>query len=351
MDSIFIESAEYKIRIEKAINNLGGNLDVISSELVSIGHLTTLSTSDKQYLLYIINRDEFKLEHITVLDNTLSHVSYLDTELYIDIMVNLSRFQNDLNSELVKYSTRALYDKNIENFQYAIIGLITHSNGYIRRLGRNIWDKYNLQSSTIDISALDETIQFPFIVSMLQDDGNPEVRLPKLLPLLDSKNAVISSLLLHQLHSYILNYRGHVIAQIDKLDIKNKDAVKTIKEYCNSIGEFAKKRTECKELNPINTQTHIVKEFASGFQEYVNQLFKTSKEDSILTCFKDVRLARGICYRDNDGKEMELPHIKTSTPATSMNGSFTYFEMVERFNKILMDWSCINKADDLWKIL
>ena len=345
------ESEKCKIRMGNAYRANAVGADIILSELTSLGALPTLSVADKQYLLYIIDREEFELRHIKILDNTLRSMPSLDAELYIDVMVNLARFQLDLDLELVKGSTNALCRINTEDFQYAIVGLITHSNGYVRRLGRSVWDQYKLQDSSVDITITNKDIQLSFIISMLQDGGDPEIRLPKVLPLLDSDDEIIPLILLHQLKPYTLNYRGHIITQIDKLDIQNRNAVESIKEYFSNISNFANERSKCKELNPEYNQMAIVREFTLGFQEYIKPLFGDRKNSSIMNLFKPVQLARGLCSRDTNGNEIELPLIKTSVPAQTMNSSFSYLEMIQQSNKMLMDWNSIKNAEDLWKIL
>jgi len=77
-----------------------------------------------------------------------------------------------------------------------VILLIIDNNARNREVGRNLWDEMALHTKNLNPLMLTEQQQALFIISMLQDIGNPDFRLPPIMPLFNSENKNIRLILL-----------------------------------------------------------------------------------------------------------------------------------------------------------
>lgn len=236
---------------------------------------------------------------------------------------------------------RSLYE-NKEYFQNFVLAFVMHPKGLYRIVGRRLWDDYHLESSDFDPKKdLEERFQCLFIISMLQDYGNPETRLPKLLPLIDSKSERVRNILMGQLGPYLDDYMGHVIKAFDNLKIKSK-YVKIIKQYYKKRSDAIKKRRSIKELSPryvyvtefLETM-RLQKEHLQGEMKEAEKGHKSAWKDMM----KQVVLARGRSWRDENGKIQHLAHFKFSVPSRQLVQSMTPMEQEDWINEMLKDWN------------
>lgn len=290
-------------------------------------------------LLFIHGLGENDNKYLQMIDKALAWCHF-DFGFLTTIIVTVSECLSAVN---VLKMGNCLHQMNEDREQFVtiVVNFIIHHKGETRMLGRRLWDDYHLESTNIDISIMSEIEQIAFIYSMLQDFGNPETRLPKILPLLKTGNDNVKNFLMNRLLQYTDEYMGHVVAECDKLKLKNKN-IKMIKDYVEKRSDIIKERKEMKELSPIYKYGREFREARRIEREYYQNMMKEAKDNSH-SMWKEfantVVLARGGGWRRQDGTTQKLPLIQFSTPARIMNESLSPMELHKWYNDIFRDWN------------
>ncbi len=336
-------------RLELSLESAPESCDRFAYAISQLKNIDLSKIDNKDYISYIVNHENFTINYLKYLDLTIARSDNYDINLFINIILSLGKLNKIISLSCIKNSLHVLQDK--DDFTRGVIELIISPNGYVRYLGRKIWDKYQLNSKSVNIETLQTIEKYFYIISMLQDLGNPEQRLPKLLPLLDSKDSNISEFLEQQLIPYTEHYLGHVTKQIDLLEIKNTEATNRIKEQIKCIASFIEKRKMCKELNSELNQLSIIEAYRKANNEHITNLSANIEKQSFLQYFSTVQILRCVCTRDSDGKEQELGNFTHSVPSSIMDSSMYEYEKTLHLKKIFFDWNTITNPEDLWKIL
>lgn len=219
------------------------------------------------------------------------------------------------------------------------LSLVLHPKGKCRAEGRMLWDNHHLENSGFDPLSLSEDDQIDFAFSMLQDLGNPDLRLPKVLPLFLSGSEKMRKALLMKMIPYVDNYMGHVTRVIEKMGI---DTVETrqLKQYVEGRAVSIRKRRELIELSPMYSQYRYFQEALRVESETMSQRLKKFEENDadlwINKCVKEV-LGRGGGWRLENGKTQHLSTIKVSVPSRLMVQSMTPFVRRIWENELMKD--------------
>ena len=225
-------------------------------------------------------------------------------------------------------------------FAKMVLSFVLHPKGSYRMAGRRMWDEYHLENSSFDPMSLSEEEQIIFIVFMLQDLGNPEIRLPKVLPLFLSTSEKVRQALLLQMIPYVDNYMGHVTQAMDKLGLDTKET-RQLKQYVEDRGAFIQKRRNLKELSPGYAQYRYYQEASRVEKEKLSQQAKEFEEKGSFLwmnmCRKEV-LARGGGWRLENGKTQHLAKIEASVPSRLMVQSMTPLELDKWMGEVFKDW-------------
>lgn len=230
--------------------------------------------------------------------------------------------------------------ENKDMFMELAVLFIIHTNGEYRLIGRRLWDEYHLETSNFKASEMDETAQCAFAYSMLQDCGNPETRLPKVLPLIKTSNKKIKKFVMNVLRPYTDDYMGHVCAALDKLKMNGKDA-KMIRGYVDGRWNVIQERKKMKELWPSFTYGKEYKEARRVEAEHLQMKLKEAEENHPSVwkeLAKTVVLARGGGWRNADGTTQKLPLIQFSAPARMLTESLSPREQENWMNDLLKNW-------------
>lgn len=231
--------------------------------------------------------------------------------------------------------------KNKEDFLNLVLSFILHPKGMYRLTGRKLWDEYNLETSDFKAADLDETLQQVFIISMLQDYGNPEKRLPKLLPLLIGGSEKVRSVIMYFIQPYVDDYMEHVTKVIDTLNIDCEE-VQIIRTYVEERANYIKQRKQVKELSPSYTCGNVFLEAVRQENKHLRNLMKgdeSKHESGMRNMFTTVMLARGGGWRDEDGETQHLPLTTFSLPSRMMSESMSPKEQDEWINELMKDWN------------
>ena len=262
-----------------------------------------------------------------------------DHEVLVRIIVKVAEVFSPLDVLKMERCLHRLNEKK-EMFVELAVLFIIHPNGEYRLTGRRLWDDYHLESSELDVSEMDETAQCAFVFSMLQDCGNPETRLPKVLPLVKSKSKKVKRFVMNVLHPYTDDYMGHVCAALDKLKIKGKEA-QMIKDYVDGRWNVLKIRKKTKELWPSFAYGKAYKEARRVESEHIQNKLKEAEENHPSVwkeLAKTVVLARGGGWRNADGTTQKLPLIQFSAPARQLAESLSPREQETWINELLKNW-------------
>ena len=284
-------------------------------------------------------RGEKKEVSLDEIDSSIGiHVK--DPELLTKIFVCIAENIQPTDILRMEECLRSLHEHN-DHFLNMVLSFVIHPKGMYRIVGRRLWDIFHLESSSFDAQKdLSEEIQCLFVISMLQDYGNPETRLPKLLPLIDSKYERVRNILMGQLGPYLDDYMGHVINALNKLKLESK-YVDVIKQYYERRADALEKRRSMKELSPRYSHMSEFQETMRlqkvHMQEQMREAEKGHK-NILKDIAKNVVLARGGGWRDENGVVHHLAHINFSMPSRQLVQSMTPMEQEDWINKVIEDW-------------
>lgn len=230
--------------------------------------------------------------------------------------------------------------KEDASFAKMVLTYVLHPKGKYRQVGRKLWDEYHLENSSFTPLSLSDEEQIIFVVFMLQDLGNPELRLPKVLPLFLSPSGKVRQTLLAQMIPYTDNYSGFVTEAMDKLGL-DTDETRQLKQYAEERNLLVNKRRELKELSPVYTQYRYFMEACRVENETRRQYFKKVEEKITpvwMNMMKTEVLARGGGWRLENGKTQHLSSIEYSVPSRIMVQSMTPLELDKWVNEVYKDW-------------
>lgn len=299
-----------------------------------------VTSFEEQCVLLLIKglNGENKESSLKAIDHSIG-IHLKDPEVLTNIFVCVAENMQPTDILNMEGCLHSLYEKK-DYFNNLVMSLVIHPKGMYRIAGRRLWDNYHLENSDIDVSGLDENLQLVFIVSMLQDFGNPETRLPKVLLLLQTGSENVRRHLMAIIHPYVDDYMGHVSNAIDKLKLNNKEA-NAIKKYVDGRGNAIIERRKLKELSPLfvlekeyREAIRLEREHRQSQMKEVQKQHKAQWEELMHT----VVLARGGGWREKDGKTRHLPVTKFSMPARQMTQSLSPKEQDEWLNNVMKDW-------------
>ena len=221
-----------------------------------------------------------------------------------------------------------------------VLFFVLHPKGHYRITGRRLWDNYHMESSSFDPTSLSEELQCVFIVLMLQDYGNPETRLPKIIPLFKSKSEMVNNTLIAYIRPYADEFMGHVTSAIDQAGI-DTEWTRRLKKYIEDRHISLEKRRGLKELSPKYAQYKYYQEALRTQSAHLKQqIDKTEKEhpSSITDLFKKQALARGGGLRKDDGTTQHLIPFQVSYPMRILEQSMTPLETMKWIDEITKDY-------------
>lgn len=335
-------SLEKKADCDKRIMNLlksgctSGYVHISSNWIYSEGNDLDFV---KEYVISLIEglgKDNSSL--LSAIDSQIAN-KHDDPVFISKVLFTIAEKLSPLDVLKMESCLRHLYEHK-ETFHNFVMALIIHPDGVYRLLGRRLWDDYHLENFDLNLTDIEEVFQCAFIVSMLQDFGNPETRLPKILPLLENGTEKVQNFIMGQLRPYLDEYMGHVINAIDELRIDNKHT-KIIKDYFERRSALVKERKNTKELSPSYMHEKELKE-AIRVQNEHQQLEIKEAEANYHSAIKDlmptVILARGGAWRSTDGKANYLPTTSFSMPARMLKESMSPKEQAEWERNLLENW-------------
>lgn len=279
------------------------------------------------------------VSQLVVIDNAIAF-NHEEPDFLVKLIVEIADNLNPTDISKMEHCLHFLSGKR-EVFLNLVLSFILHPKGMYRLVGRRLWDEYHLESFDFNAAELEEPLQCFFILSMLQDYGNPEKRLPKVLPLLNTKSERVKSFLMNCMVQYVDEYMGHVTNAIEKLGIECEEA-DIIKKYVEKRADMIKARRSMKELSTRYTDGKVFCEAIRQQQEHMQEIMKEAEArhkpvwQSFMTT---VVLARGGGWREADGTNKHIPLTSFSMPSRIMSESMSPKEQDEWLNQLMKDWN------------
>lgn len=299
---------------------------------------SALSPVIEDFVLLALAHLEHPTEDIKRLDNVL-FLCLINEGFFEKIAVLVSE-QYGPNEILSFENCLQKLHNETDSFVNLVLSFVLHLKGNYRFVGRQLWDEYHMENSGFAPLSLNEGEQFLFVVFMLQDLGNPDLRLPKILPLFLSPSERVRLALLTQMVPYVDNYMGHVMQAMDKMGLDTEET-RQLKQYVENRGALIQKRRELKELSPMYAQYRYYQEGCRIEREEQGQHLKAIEEDSSFLWMKMMKtevLARGGGWRLENGKTNHLAKIEVSVPSRLMVPSMTPLEKDKWINDVFKDW-------------
>lgn len=290
--------------------------------------------------------EKSRTSSLLTIDNALA--SYEDDADYLErVILCIAENLQPTDVLSMKHVLHNLSDKD-GLFQDLVLSLVLHPKGQYRLVGRRLWDEYHLEKSTIDIAALTEDVQCLFIVLMLRDFGNPETRLPKLIPLFNSKSNRVVNTLIAELRPYTDDYMGHVTSAIDSSGV-DTEMTRALKKYVDDRHQFIEKRRNLKELSPNFAHYELYREALKSQQaqikKYMDKVEQERTHNNIYDLFKKQVLARGGGWRKEDGTTQHLMPIQVSIPARMMDNAMMPFDRIKWYDELMKDYGNAETGD------
>lgn len=229
-------------------------------------------------------------------------------------------------------------DKKV--FQSLVLSFILHKKGLYRALGRCLWDDYFLKMSDFDPFSLSEKKQIAFIVNMLLDFGNPETRLPRIVPLFESTSQSVCEVLISSIKDYTDEYMGFVVNSINDAGIDN-ELTRAVKKYVEDRSSLIEKRRGLKELSPSYVQNHYFAEARRVEKAHLRQIMNIIREGSTDSFLKNIGttvLARSGGWRSKKGDINHLASIEFSYPARQMEHAMMPIRRNLWMNELMADY-------------
>lgn len=229
-------------------------------------------------------------------------------------------------------------DKKV--FQSLVLSFILHKKGLYRALGRCLWDDYFLKMSDFDPFSLSEKKQIAFIVNMLLDFGNPETRLPMIVPLFESTSQSVCEVLISSIKDYTDEYMGFVVNSINDAGIDN-ELTRAVKKYVEDRSSLIEKRRGLKELSPSYVQNHYFAEARRVEKAHLRQIMNIIREGSTDSFLKNIGttvLARSGGWRSKKGDINHLASIEFSYPARQMEHAMMPIRRNLWMNELMADY-------------
>ena len=278
-----------------------------------------------------------------------------DIQEFFDI-TSLKNFINELTIqrkilpllESLQVFIQNIYLEQEENespFVCYIIFLITSDFAEQRLLGRKLFDSIKPSIMEVGIIDMQEEQQLKFVVSLTQDYGEAELRVPHICEVFNSKSKLIRESLLRVIHNYTLNYFGLFKDTINKTRYISSKELRHYKKFLKICEERFNLYASCVELHSKYFFPRIYDIACQQEKEYIQtqvNKYESLHKSPFRELFKPLTLGRGGGFRNSTGDVTPLAHISVSAVAPMMLSSKTPLEEREYLINLLEDWTIKN---------
>lgn len=275
---------------------------------------------------------------------------YINAELFLACVKKMAqlgkciKYAHEIESAFGRY-----YRREEKSGVELAIELIVHNNGYIRYIGRDVWDRYDIHEK-VQIAELPLDLQVRISASLLHGIMNPEKRLSIVMPLLNSPSVDLRKILVAVMEQYILNYLGIFRNIFNRAQLDDNDEVQMLRSMMDAAEEHFSYYEKCKELwseYAYPTEYEICNRTITQHMADVQKKAEAENKDQfvLLKMAKNILLARGGGMRMPNGNVQQLQKIEYSAQLPLLFAAMSPLEDREWSEKVFADWSKVGKDE------
>lgn len=277
-------------------------------------------------------------------------IRFINAELFLACVEKIAQLGKCINyTHEIEVSFGRFYRREEKDGVELAIWLIAHNNGYIRYVGREIWDGYDIHEK-VQIAELPLDLQIRISASLLHGIMNPEKRLSTVMPLLNSPSVDLRKILVAMMEQYILNYLGIFRNVFNKTQLDENEEVQMLRSLMNATEEHFNYSEKCKELwsgYAYMTEYEICNRTVAQHMTDIQK--KAAAENKgqflLLKMAKNILLARGGGMRMPNGGVQQLQKFEYSAQLPLLFAAMSPLEDREWSEKVFADWSEIGKDE------
>lgn len=229
------------------------------------------------------------------------------------------------------------------------IKLIAHDNGYVRDIGREIWDTHDIHKK-VRIAEMSLDLQVRISASLLHGILNPEKRLSIVMPLLNSPIVDLRKIIAAMMEQYILNYYGIFCDVFKRTQLEENEEVQHLRSLMEATEEHFKYYEKCKELwseYAYPTEYEICNRMISQHMAEMQKKAEAENKEQfvLLKMAKNILLGRGGGIRMPNGRVQPLQKIEYSTQLPLLFAAMSPLEDRKWSEKVFADWSKLGKDE------
>ena len=277
-------------------------------------------------------------------------LQYINAELFLACVEKMAQLGKCIEYAYeIESAFGRFYRREEKSGVELAIELIAHNNGYVRYVGRDVWDRYDIHEK-VQIAELPLGLQVRISASLLHGITNPEKRLSIVMPLLNSPSAELRKILAAVLEQYILNYLGIFRNVFYRTQLEDNDEVQILRSMMDATEEHFQYYEKCKELWPeyaYPTEYEMCNRTITQHMAEVQKKAEAENKDQfvLLKMAKNVLLARGGGMRMPNGKVQQLQKIEYSAQLPLLFAAMSPLEDREWSEKVFADWSKIGNDE------
>ncbi|MBE9461911.1 hypothetical protein ACFP1I_23265 [Dyadobacter subterraneus] len=195
-----------------------------------------------------------------------------------------------------------------------VISLVVHDEGATRYLGIEILNSFRFESFQTEfaqnIKELDPILQYKLWMSILSMESSPKNSLVWLLPLLDSKNEIVSEALLCKLEELTESYHEEIITIVERYSEENaqiiQKAVMRLKAHYAGFCKMLDRKNNIVEFHPSICQSQYYDRFRELHRHTMNKQINNilNNREGIMSFAKKVVLVKGGGWKHRDRDEI-----------------------------------------------
>lgn len=286
-------------------------------------------------------------EVIGVLNNT-TFIWNMSLDKWVQL---IKKFDETKKLEsLITHIAQAICNKKWEiedNVISFVIELVISDSGYLRILGRKLWDRFIKEFTEIENLQLSTNKQIKLIFSLTQDLQSPETRIPFLLNFFNSPSKEIRDALNNALIDYIFNYFGLIKDMVHNCTVVKSDEFNALVLFIKFLDNRFNLFTRCKEFHSeycFPKEYEIIKRISrERIQKELNEKYN-ELHSPLWQFFNKITLGRGGGMWNN-GINNPLKTIKVEKPIPMMLASMTPLEEILYTESLFNNWSNLKEDE------
>ena len=285
-------------------------------------------------------------EEISLMLSRYDIQSHLGLPIIPNIIDSLTK-QNrilELHECIYQYIYRIATHTNIRPIGL-FLELVISNNGATRIIGRKLIDTFKVTPQELDISSLSETQQIKFIVSLTQDWVSGEIRIPLIMPLLNTDFIKVRNYFLLVMKTYSLNYYGLIVEHLKKHHFRRTKEFQIYKKFLKILEYRFETYHNCPELYSEYYFPDIFEEAKRSEKEYMQDVMDIQDKKhraAFLELFPLITLGQGGGWRQSDGTVQPLVKIAVSTTPPMLLSAQTPLEEFVQSRNIYANWNSTN---------